>query len=83
MRLENKYGIQEQKRDQDKFRMYIYNDFTGYGLQEVIENQLAAWAKEFRRKEPIPYEIWMMMQAFAFWVNATDLGAWYSMCLTS
>ena len=26
------------KRDQDRLGMYIYNDFTGYGIQEVVEN---------------------------------------------
>lgn len=29
------------KRDQDEAGMYVYNDFTGYGLQEVIENQVS------------------------------------------
>ena len=28
------------KRDQDNFGMYIYNDFTGYGTMEVMENMV-------------------------------------------
>ena len=33
--------IQTQKRDQDRFGCYFYNDFTGYGIQEVAENQVS------------------------------------------
>lgn len=39
--MNRKYNTQAQKQDQDKFRMYVYNDFTDYGLQEVIENQVS------------------------------------------
>ena len=28
------------KRDQDLYGLHVYNDFTGYGLQEVIENHV-------------------------------------------
>jgi len=27
--------------DPDNFKMYIYNDFNGYGLQELIENRVS------------------------------------------
>lgn len=33
-----KYSLESTKRDQDIFNMYVMNDFTGYGMQEVIEN---------------------------------------------
>jgi hypothetical protein len=26
------------KRNQDEFDMHIYNDFTGYGMHELMEN---------------------------------------------
>jgi len=27
-----------EKRDQDRFDMHIYNDWTGWGISEVLEN---------------------------------------------
>ena len=30
--------IRAQLLDNDNFGMYIYNDFNGYGLQELIQN---------------------------------------------
>jgi hypothetical protein len=33
-----KWDIECQKRDQDRFGMHFYNDFSGYGVQEVFEN---------------------------------------------
>ena len=35
------HWIDEQgKRDQDDFHMHIYSDFSGYGIVEVMENQV-------------------------------------------
>ena len=34
----DKYQLEMQKTDQDQFGMHIFNDWTGYGAQEVIEN---------------------------------------------
>jgi len=31
-----------QKRDQDRFMMHVYTDFSGYGVQEVIENWVSS-----------------------------------------
>jgi hypothetical protein len=30
--------LEQEKRDQDMHNMYIYNDFSGYGTTEMIEN---------------------------------------------
>jgi hypothetical protein len=38
MWFREKYFVEAQMRDQDKFGMHIYNDYTGYGMQEVIQN---------------------------------------------
>jgi hypothetical protein len=47
--MHSQQQLEAQKRDQDLFGMHIYNDWTGYGLQEVVENQAghvsAAWWK--------------------------------------
>jgi len=35
--------VEEQdKRDQDRHNMYIYNDFSGYGTTEMIENLVSS-----------------------------------------
>jgi hypothetical protein len=41
--LHENYFIEVQMRDQDKFGMHIYNDYTSYGFQEVIENVVRLW----------------------------------------
>ena len=55
--MNKKYDLQTQKRDQDAFGMFIYNDFTGYGLQEVIQNQLSAFNNEFASEKPSPFTL--------------------------
>ena len=37
------YWVQESmKRDQDSFNMHIYNDWSGYGIMEVLENMVCS-----------------------------------------
>lgn len=38
--LATEWRVQKEKRDQDAFGMYIFNDWTGYGICEVIENMV-------------------------------------------
>ncbi|KAF5000513.1 hypothetical protein FGRMN_1680 [Fusarium graminum] len=38
------------KRDQDDFDLHIYNDFTGYGMHEVMENAFAQFDSVFKPK---------------------------------
>ena len=38
--LSDHWYDEQMKRDQDAFGMYIYNDFSGYGVMEVMENQV-------------------------------------------
>lgn len=78
-KLNKKYDLQTQKRDQDSFGMFIYNDFTGYGLQEVIQNQLFAFNKEFTFDKPSPFALWYMIESLAWWFNSTDTMLWNSM----
>jgi hypothetical protein len=33
---------EQDKRDQDRHDMYIYNDFSGYGCTEMIENLVSS-----------------------------------------
>lgn len=38
--LAAEWRVQRGKRDQEAFGMYIFNDWTGYGICEVIENMV-------------------------------------------
>lgn len=45
LKLFAQWQIQAEKRDQEAFGMYHYNDFTPHGLTEVMENQVGASSK--------------------------------------
>ncbi|PVH69177.1 hypothetical protein DL98DRAFT_598877 [Cadophora sp. DSE1049] len=75
-KLIKKYDLQTQKRDQDSLGMFIYNDFTGYGLQEVVQNQLSAFHKGFLSDKPNPFALWYMMESLAWWFTSTDTTLW-------
>jgi hypothetical protein len=59
MKLCSKYCLEAAKRDQDAFSMHVYNDFTAYGLQEVIEKQLNAFNELMKEKEPNAIRLWI------------------------
>lgn len=73
-KLDNRYSIQVQKRDQDMFGCYFYNDFTGYGMQEVIENMLMEWKKEYSKKDASPWLLWASVEQLGFFFNESDMG---------
>ena len=50
----------------------IYNDFAGYGIQEVIENQLLHYSKAKTLEER-----WMAVTALTYFLACTDIGPWY------
>ncbi|KAF2813464.1 uncharacterized protein BDZ99DRAFT_460703 [Mytilinidion resinicola] len=74
--LVNEYTDQAQRRDQDNFDMYVYNDFTGYGLQEVVENQLVAFHEEYTKKDSDPHRVFVHMEAMAIWLFINELAPW-------
>ncbi|KAI9832115.1 MAG: hypothetical protein M1826_002444 [Phylliscum demangeonii] len=63
-------------RDQDMHQMHIYNDWTGYGMQEVMENELVAFDTAVRRWNVDPVRVWAQLEAMAILVNM-DMGPWY------
>lgn len=81
--LVTKYSLESTKRDQDNFDMYLYNDFTGYGLQEVIENQLTAinslMAKRDISAGELAVGLWVRLSAFAHWTQSQQLAPWFMM----
>ncbi|KAF2233834.1 hypothetical protein EV356DRAFT_533372 [Viridothelium virens] len=50
-------------RHPDYFDMYVYNDFAGYGIQQVIENTLVAFNTEYTKKNPSLNELWAIIEA--------------------
>jgi hypothetical protein len=53
--------------------MLVNDKFTGYGLQEVIENQLSAINScIIKRPGPKVVELWVRLSAFAHWAADRD-----------
>ncbi|CAG5180767.1 uncharacterized protein ALTATR162_LOCUS9394, partial [Alternaria atra] len=79
--LVTKYSLESSKRNQDIFSMYVSNDFTGYGMQEVIENQLtginALMAKRRLPADELAVGLWLRLSAFAHWTQSQQLGPWF------
>lgn len=38
--LHTEWGLERMDRDQDNFKMHIFNDWSGYGTCEVMENMV-------------------------------------------
>ena len=53
------------KRDQDMQGQYHYNDFSGYGFQEAVENHLVLIDKELCKASPSPQKLWPLLEAIA------------------
>lgn len=65
-RLANNSIDEAAKRDPSGLDMYVYNDYTGYGLQEIMENHLSAMNSLMRKKpEPNAVDLWIQLSAFA------------------
>jgi len=69
----------------DNFEMYIYNDFYGYGLQEMIENILVKFNKEVIKKnkdETALKQMWATISAFIHWLlfETPEIGgSWFGL----
>ncbi|KAK7177380.1 hypothetical protein PSPO01_16573 [Paraphaeosphaeria sporulosa] len=81
--LVTKYSLESTKRNQDVFSMYVSNDFTGYGMQEVVENQLTGintlMAKRQFPADELAVGLWVRLSAFAHWTQSQELGPWIMM----
>ncbi|RFU36323.1 hypothetical protein B7463_g116, partial [Scytalidium lignicola] len=72
--LEKFFEINQEidKRDQDAHDMYIYNDFSGYGVIEVLENTLAEFNKLIFKKEVSPLKKWAIVEALTTYLEMGD-----------
>jgi len=50
----------------------IYNDFAGYGVQEVIENQLLHYSQAKTLEER-----WMAVTGLTYFLSCCEIGPWY------
>lgn len=59
--------------------MYIYNNFTGYGTQEVIDNILQLFASDYKKKaqDRSTIKLWILLEGFIFWAVGDQLFYWY------
>jgi len=60
-------------RSPDNFGMYIYNDFEGYGLLEMVENFIVEYHKEFKKKAQDLRDMWIPLVAFVHWEKMVDV----------
>ncbi|KAM5364990.1 hypothetical protein ACJZ2D_011250 [Fusarium nematophilum] len=63
------------KRDQDDFSMHIYNDFTSYGVLEVVENIFQQFS-DVKKPKASYHDIWPEVEglALALRTNLIDFG---------
>lgn len=66
----------------DMFGMHIFNDFNGYGIQELIENLLSSLDDEFKKKEKDEQSLnkmWATSAGLVHWLLVEQLGPWMIM----
>jgi hypothetical protein len=64
-------------RDPDSFNMYVYNDFAGYGYQEVVENNLAEFSKIYNSKDGKTEELWTIVESMIWWMVEEPHAPWH------
>ncbi|OBT95029.1 hypothetical protein VE01_07400 [Pseudogymnoascus verrucosus] len=64
------------KRNQDVHGLYIYNDFSGYGVTEVMENLLAEFNKSIFKKDISPLKKWAIVEGLTLYLTMGDLRVW-------
>ncbi|EED12789.1 conserved hypothetical protein [Talaromyces stipitatus ATCC 10500] len=68
---------QAENRDQELHGVYMYNDFTAYGINEVIENQLKDFNKEVSRRVISPYAVWAQLEALSWFLQLDYIDIWF------
>ncbi|KAI5235432.1 hypothetical protein E4T43_09272 [Aureobasidium subglaciale] len=64
-------------RDPDRFDMYVYNDFAGYGYQEVIENHMAEFNKVLNAEDGKTEELWTILESMGWWIVDEPNAPWH------
>nr|WNZ75385.1 hypothetical protein [Trichoderma harzianum] len=66
------------KRNQDDYSMYIYNDFSWYGVIEVLENMFVQFERVLKSKNHEPLDVWREIEGLAWLLNSGN--AEFEMC---
>ncbi|CAG8950185.1 hypothetical protein HYFRA_00008422 [Hymenoscyphus fraxineus] len=61
-----------EKRDQDARNMYIYEDWNGWGVSEIMSKMLKDFDRDLSKKSVTPYELWAYVEGFACFIIAGD-----------
>ncbi|KUJ09407.1 uncharacterized protein LY89DRAFT_657758 [Mollisia scopiformis] len=64
----DKFVDECENRNQDIEGLYIYNDWSGWGVSEVMENMLKEFDAEVKKKDVSPYAKWGFVETFAGYV---------------
>jgi hypothetical protein len=67
-----------EKRDQNAKGIYIYNDWNGWGMSEVIANHLKDFNRDIFKKTISPFKKWGYVEAVACFFKGEDLMEWMS-----
>ncbi|KAL5085921.1 hypothetical protein Trisim1_009834 [Trichoderma cf. simile WF8] len=57
------------KRNQDDYSMHIYNDFSWYGVIEVLENMFVQFERVLKSKNHEPLDVWREIEGLAWLLN--------------
>ena len=68
---------QVELRDQDIQNVYMYNDFTAYGVNEVVDNWVA-FNREVSRRSKTPYTVWAELEAVSWFLQLDYINIWFS-----
>jgi hypothetical protein len=70
---------QSENRHPEAFETYLSTDFYGYELQEVVENAIVWFAKEFNRplKNRDSVKLWTIVEGLALYLCQENLMPWY------
>ncbi|KAH0541674.1 hypothetical protein FGG08_003837 [Glutinoglossum americanum] len=71
-----KWQKEQMKRCQDAFDVYLYNDYNGYGIAEVVDGILAALDRELTKKRVAPMKLWAQLEGMAIFL-VTDVNEWF------
>ncbi|PSK42283.1 hypothetical protein B9Z65_4197 [Elsinoe australis] len=64
--------VELQKRDQDKWQIHIYTDFTGYGVIELLHNLLKQVFDEFKREDRDPNAVFFQLEGLVLFMTMEE-----------
>ncbi|PVH91953.1 hypothetical protein DM02DRAFT_677788 [Periconia macrospinosa] len=64
-------------RDQDAHGVYMYNDYTAWGINEVVDNWLKDFNKEVSKRTVSPYGVWAHLEGISMFLQLDYIGIWF------